>query len=86
MASIALRNIGCIDYLAYGSIFTRAMFGPKIKDEVFSLPEKCSEPGLGGCAPPPSVVGIVGIHRLVLPGIHWPVFRLVLLCLRSLFF
>jgi hypothetical protein len=35
MASIALRNIGSIDYLAYGSIFTRAMFLPKKKLEVF---------------------------------------------------
>jgi hypothetical protein len=26
MASIALRNIRSIDYLAYGSIFMRAMF------------------------------------------------------------
>ena len=29
MTSIALRIIRCIDYLAYGSIFTRAMFRPK---------------------------------------------------------
>jgi hypothetical protein len=26
MASIALSVVGCIDYLAYGTIFTRAMF------------------------------------------------------------
>jgi hypothetical protein len=31
MASIALSIIGCIDYLAYGTIFTRAMFLPKKK-------------------------------------------------------
>ena len=31
MASIALRNIRFIDYLAYGSIFTRAMFQPQKK-------------------------------------------------------
>jgi len=29
MASIVLSIIGCIDYLAYGTIFTRAMFLPK---------------------------------------------------------
>jgi hypothetical protein len=49
MASIALRNIGCIDYLAYGSIFMRAMFRPKIKGEVFPPPEK-RRWALGGCA------------------------------------
>ena len=53
------------------ALIDNPVFGPKIKDEVFSLPEKCSEPCLGGCAPPPSVVGIVGIHRLVLLGIHY---------------
>jgi hypothetical protein len=31
MASIAPIVIGCIDYLAYGTIFTRAMFRPKKK-------------------------------------------------------
>jgi hypothetical protein len=40
MASIAPIVIGCIDYLAYGTIFTRAMFLPKIKLDVFSPPEK----------------------------------------------
>ena len=35
MASIALSVVGCIDYLAYGTIFTRAMFRPKKKLEVF---------------------------------------------------
>ena len=35
MASIALSVISCIDYLAYGTIFTRAMFLPK-KLDVFS--------------------------------------------------
>jgi len=40
MASVVLKNIGCIDYLAYGSIFTRAMFHPKIKLDVFFPPEK----------------------------------------------
>ena len=35
MASIALTIIGRIGYLAIGAIFTRAMFRPKIKGEVF---------------------------------------------------
>ena len=37
MASIAPIVIGCIDYLAYGAIFTftRAMFRPKIKIDFF---------------------------------------------------
>jgi hypothetical protein len=40
MASIAPIVIGCIDYLTYGTIFTRAMFRPKIKLDVFFPPEK----------------------------------------------
>ena len=35
MASIALSVVGCIDYLAYGTIFTRVMFRPKKKVDVF---------------------------------------------------
>jgi len=35
MASIAPIIIGCIDYLAYGTIFTRAMFLPRKKFDVF---------------------------------------------------
>jgi hypothetical protein len=35
MALIALRNIRCIDYLAYVSIFMRATFRPKKKLDVF---------------------------------------------------
>ena len=35
MASIALSVIRCIDYLAYGTIFTRVMFRPKKKVDVF---------------------------------------------------
>jgi hypothetical protein len=31
MASIVLSVVGCIDYLAYGAIFTRVMFLPKKK-------------------------------------------------------
>jgi hypothetical protein len=34
MASITPIAIGCNDYLAYGTIFTRAMFRPKIKLDV----------------------------------------------------
>jgi len=40
MAFIAPIVIGCIDYLAYGTIFTRAIFHPKIKLIVFYPPEK----------------------------------------------
>jgi hypothetical protein len=43
MASIALRNIGSIDYLAYGSIFTRAMFLPKKKGDVFFPARKAAD-------------------------------------------
>jgi hypothetical protein len=35
MASIALSVVRCIDYLAYGAIFTRVMFLPKKKLESF---------------------------------------------------
>jgi hypothetical protein len=35
MALIAPIVIRCIDYLAYGTIFTRAMFLPKKKLDVF---------------------------------------------------
>ena len=40
MASIALSVIGCIDYLAYGTIFSRAMFRPKKKLIFIFPPEK----------------------------------------------
>ena len=73
MASIALRNIRCIDYLAYVSIFTRATFRPKIKLDVFFPPKKTKySPGGGGSlgrrnltdSPPHSInTGVyVGIH------------------------
>jgi hypothetical protein len=39
-ASIPLSVVGCIDYLAYGTIFTRATFRPKIKLDVFSPARK----------------------------------------------
>jgi len=39
MALIALSVIGCIDYRAYGTIFTRAMFRPK-KKVVFFFPAR----------------------------------------------
>ncbi len=35
MASIVPIVIGCINYLAYGSIFTRVMFRQKIKLDIF---------------------------------------------------
>jgi hypothetical protein len=40
MALIALTVMGCIDYLAFESIFTRAMFCPKNKVGVFFPPKK----------------------------------------------
>jgi hypothetical protein len=40
MASIALTVIGCIDYLAYGTIFTCATFCQKRIVDVFFLPKK----------------------------------------------
>jgi hypothetical protein len=40
MASIAPIVIGCIDYLAYGTIFTHAMFRPKMKLDLFFPPER----------------------------------------------
>jgi hypothetical protein len=43
MASIALSVIGCIDYLAYGTIFTRAMFRPKKKVDVFFPARKAAD-------------------------------------------
>jgi hypothetical protein len=55
MASIALRNIGSIDYLAYGSIFTRAMFLPKKKGDVFFPASKAADERWGVV---PSVVSI----------------------------
>ena len=52
MASIALSVVGCIDYLAYGTIFTHAMFLPKIKLDVFFPARKavdaCREVVRGG--------------------------------------
>jgi hypothetical protein len=40
MALFALTVIGCIDYLAFGSIFTHVMFCPKNKLDVFSRQKK----------------------------------------------
>ncbi len=40
MAFNALIIVGRIDCLAYGTIFLRAMFRPKIKHDVFFSPEK----------------------------------------------
>jgi hypothetical protein len=49
MASIVPIVIGCIDYLAYGTIFPRAMFRPKIKLDVFFC-QKRGRWALGGGA------------------------------------
>ena len=55
MASIALSVIGCIDYLAYRTIFTRAMFCPKKKLMFFFPPEKPEmSPGRGRDGDPSS--------------------------------
>jgi hypothetical protein len=43
MASIAPIVIRCIDYLAYGTIFTRAMFRPKKKLDVFFPARKAAD-------------------------------------------
>jgi hypothetical protein len=43
MALIALRDIRCIDYLAYGTIFMRAMFLPKKKGDVFFPARKAAD-------------------------------------------
>ena len=43
MASIAPIVIGCIDYLAYGTIFTRVMFLPKKKGDVFFPARKAGD-------------------------------------------
>ncbi len=43
MASFALSVIRCIDYLAYGTIFTRAMFLPKKKGDVFFPARKAAD-------------------------------------------
>jgi hypothetical protein len=44
MTLIVLRIVRCIDYLAYGGIFTRAMFQPKIKGEFFFTKNPVDEP------------------------------------------
>ncbi len=47
MASIAHIVIGCIDYLAYRTIFTRVMFCPKIKLDVFFPARKAADVLMG---------------------------------------
>jgi hypothetical protein len=47
MASITLSIIGCIDYLAYGTIFTHAMFRPK-KNLMFFFPPEKPQMSAGG--------------------------------------
>ena len=43
MASIVLSVVGCIDYLAYGTIFTLVTFRPKIKLDVFFFARKATD-------------------------------------------
>jgi len=52
MALIALSVNGCIDYLAYGNIFTGAMFRPKKK--VFFFPARKAADERWGVVPAPS--------------------------------
>jgi hypothetical protein len=50
-ASIALSVVGCIDYLAYGEIFTRAVFRSlqrKQKNEFFDSRKKSPRCSPGG--------------------------------------
>jgi len=54
MASIVPRNIGSIDYLAYGSIFTGAMFLPK-KKVMFIFPPEKPQMSAGGWCPRPQL-------------------------------
>jgi hypothetical protein len=56
MASIALSVIRCIDYLGYGTLFTRAMFRPKKKLEVFL--DFFSRQKSPRCSPGGGVLGI----------------------------
>ena len=60
MASIALSVIGCIDYLAYGTIFTRAMFLPKKKGDVYFPARKAADERWG-------VVYVQPTNRYVFP-------------------
>jgi len=76
-ASIAPIVIGCIDYLAYGNIFTRAMCRPKKLDdffsakkavdacrEVVSLTPKCIPAGTNTPSSPVCYVGIVRLSYM----------------------
>jgi hypothetical protein len=64
MASIALSIIGCIDYLAYGTIFTCAMFCPKKKLDVFFPARKAADERWG-------VVIVLSSHFLSFGGSHF---------------
>jgi len=55
MASIVPIVIGCIDYLAYGSIFTRVTFRPKIKLNVFFPFRKAVDERWEVAPPPPTL-------------------------------
>ena len=78
MASIAPTLIGCNDYLAYGTIFMRAMFRPKIKLDVVFLARKAVDERWGVVVvvlqifcpsqrnQPPSMGGLFVVHFLSL--------------------
>jgi hypothetical protein len=63
MALIALSVIRCIDYLAYGTIFSRAMFLPKKKGDVFFSARKAADERWG----------VVPPHLIQLPYQNWTI-------------
>ena len=66
MASITPILIGCNDYLAYRTIFTRAMFHPKIKLDVFFPARKAvDELWAGGGGPDTPLMPVLTIDRTV---------------------
>jgi hypothetical protein len=67
MALIALRDIRCIDYLAYGTIFTRAMFLPKKKGDVFFPARKAADERWGVVLPSPKIIPWSKIHVIWIP-------------------
>jgi hypothetical protein len=62
MALIALSVIRCIDYLAYGTIFSRAMFLPKKKGDVFFSARKAADERWG-VVPRPVTRGVIGTKK-----------------------
>jgi hypothetical protein len=64
MALIALRNIRCIDYLAYGTIFTRGDVSSKKKGDVYFPARKAADERWGVVpSPPPEAAHLVHFWR-----------------------